>query len=242
MRVVKILTTLLLFSLAFSQPCVVYISGIGCPHCAKVDPVLLKNALEGKVIVIEYEIYRKPENSKIALNYWQKYNVPSYSMGIPFIFFTSSDYLVGDTPILQNLDNYLVKYNSSECLLLDGEKPFNEINLNSLPGKPAIWLKDKIIVKGDSYLSNEIIKKIFEDFESLKNLLKEDSEKCFEYSYGKQCFSQAYLLNDWKIYLLSENQQAENYKERNYFQIILVAVLVVLSIFIYLFLKRKIKK
>lgn len=235
-KILIVLTASLFLSLAFSQPCVIYINGIGCPYCAKVDPILLDYALKGKVIVIEYEIYKKPENSQIALNYWQKYNVPSFSYGIPFVFFSSQEYLVGYAPILQNLESYLLKYNESICLLLDGIKRFEEIDLNSLPGKPSIWYKDMIIVKGNTYLTNEIIRKFFEDLESIKNLLSESSEKCFEYSYGKKCFEKAYSFYDWKIYYLPINESSSNFS--NYFTIILLILIVIIAFVFY----KKFKK
>jgi len=235
----KILIFILLFSLAFSRTCIVYISGIGCPHCAKVDPFIFNNFEKLNLTVIEYEIYKDKENVIVATNYWQKYNIPYY--GVPFIFFDEKNYIVGDEPILKNLEEYSKKFENNECLLLSGKKNFDEIDFNSLPGKPKIFYNNRILVKGKSYLSNEIIKEALNEnisifIEKYKDIIEKNSEKCVEYSFGKKCFSDSILINDWQLFFDTQ----EKIKEENNYLPIIIVLAIILSILIYL--KKKIKK
>jgi glutaredoxin len=238
----KILIFILLFSIAFSRTCVVYISGIGCPHCAKTDPYIFENFERLNLTVIEYEIYREKENAKIAMDYWEKYNIPMYERGVPFIFFDEKNYIVGDYPILENLESYSKKFENNECLLLNGKKKFDEIDFNSLPGKPKIFYNSRILVKGKSYLSNEIIEEALNENISIfigkyKDIIEKNNEKCVEYSFGKKCFSDSILIKDWQLFFGTEEVREEN---KNYLPIIIIVLVLVLSVLIYL--KKKIKK
>ena len=236
----KFLIFIFLFSIAFSRTCIVYISGIGCPHCAKVDPFIFNNFEKLNLTVIEYEIYKDKENVIVATNYWQKYNIPYY--GVPFIFFDEKNYIVGSEPILKNLEEYSKKFENNECLLLNGKKKFDEIDFNSLPGKPKIFYNNRILVKGNSYLSNEIIKEALNEnisifIEKYKDTIEKNNEKCVEYSFGKKCFSDSILIKDWQLFFGTEEVKEEN---KNYLPIIIIVLVLVLSILIYL--KKKIKK
>jgi glutaredoxin len=237
----KFLIFILLFNLAFSRTCVVYITGIGCPHCAKTDPYIFENFEILNLTVIEYEIYREKENAGVAMNYWEKYNIPMYERGIPFIFFDEKNYIVGDYPILKNLESYSKKFENNECLLLNGKKKFDEIDFNSLPGKPKIFYNNRILVKGNSYLSNEIIKEVLNEnlsifIEKYKDIIEKNNEKCVEYSFGKKCFSESILIKDWQLFFGTEEVKKE---DKNYLPIIAIVLAIILSILIYL---KKIKK
>jgi glutaredoxin len=240
----KILIFILLFSLAFSRTCVVYISGIGCPHCAKTDPYIFENFERLNLTIIKYEIYREKENAKIAMDYWKKYNIPMHKRGVPFILFDEKNYIVGSYPILENLEIYSKKFENNECLLLDEKKKFDEIDFNYLPGKPKIFYNNRILVKGKSYLSSEIIKEALNEnisifIEKYKDIIEKNNEKCVEYSFGKKCFSESILINDWQLFFDTQEKKEEKVKEeKNYLLIIVLAI--VLSILIYL--KKKIKK
>jgi glutaredoxin len=238
----KILIFILLFSISFSRTCIVYISGIGCPHCAKTDPYIFENFEKFNLTIIKYEIYREKENAKIAMDYWEKYNIPMYERGVPFIFFDEKNYIVGSYPILENLEIYSKKFENNECLLLDGKKKFDEIDFNSLPGKPKIFYNSRILVKGKSYLSNEIIKEALNEnisifIEKYKDIIEKSNEKCVEYSFGKKCFSGSILIKDWQLFFGTEEVKEEN---KNYLSIIIIVLVLVLSVLIYL--NKKIKK
>jgi len=124
--------------------CAIYFTGIGCPHCAKTDPVILGELpfKKGDLVVIEYEIYRDRENANVMLSYHNTFGTP---LGIPLIIFDSNDYIIGDTPILNRIEEKLSSMNSNPCLLLDGKVSFEEIDLSSLPGKPKIWANSRVL-------------------------------------------------------------------------------------------------
>ena len=66
--------------------CAVYFTGVGCPHCAKTDPVVLEDLLREypNFIVIEYEIYQQGQNAPLLYEYDSKYQS---GLGIPLIIF-----------------------------------------------------------------------------------------------------------------------------------------------------------
>lgn len=130
---------------AADSTCVVYFTGIGCSHCAKVDPVVLEE-LPGKypnLVIIEYEIYQQRENAPIFYRYCENYSIPLDERGIPFALFDKKTRLVGDRPILKNIEKTLEGKKENSCPLIDGKVvSFEELDLSSLPGKPKIWTKD----------------------------------------------------------------------------------------------------
>jgi len=147
-----LVSMLLLISLikavnAESQVCVVYFTGIGCPHCAKADPVVLETLPKEygeNFVVIEYEIYQQRDNVPIFQSYDSVYKT---GLGIPLVIFEKGDYIVGDTPIIQNIrnkiDDYLTK-GGNPCPMIDGSSiPFNEINTGDLPGSPNIIAENR---------------------------------------------------------------------------------------------------
>ena len=122
--------------------CVVYFTGIGCPHCAKADPVVLEESLEKypNLVVIEYEIYQERENAPLLYKYNEVYKS---GLGIPLLIFDKRTYLIGDRPILQSVEKTLEEKEGNPCPLIDGSSaPFGELDLSRLPGKPKIWTKE----------------------------------------------------------------------------------------------------
>jgi len=88
--------------------------GITCPHCKKVDPLIEElKPLYPEIIFNEYEVYSNHDNSTKLNIYFDKYDVPSNQRGVPAVFI-SDQYFIGDTPIIDNLENkikVLMKYN-----------------------------------------------------------------------------------------------------------------------------------
>ncbi len=133
---------------AESQVCIVYFTGIGCPHCAKADPLVLETLPKEygeKFVVIEYEIYQNRDNVPIFQSYDSVYKT---GLGIPLVIFGKDDYIVGDTPMIQNIrnkiDDYLAK-GGNPCPMIDGSSiPFNEINVEDLPGSPKIISENQV--------------------------------------------------------------------------------------------------
>jgi len=139
---------ILLLSLSASRAgyvCAVYFTGIGCPHCAKTDPVVLGSLpLEYQnLVIIEYEIYQQPENAPLIYAYDSYYGS---GLGIPLLIFGEGNYIRGDTPILENVEGVIQGMSENPCPLLSGSVSFEELNLSSLPGKPKIWANGRVLI------------------------------------------------------------------------------------------------
>ncbi len=129
--------------------CVVYFTGIGCPHCAKADPIILKNFLNKypDLVVVEYEIYQQVENAPLNYQASESYQT---TFGIPRIIFGSEDYLVGDQQIINNFSSKVKGLKGNKCALVDGKIiSFSGLDLSSLPGKPKIWNQNRILIKNN---------------------------------------------------------------------------------------------
>lgn len=142
---ILVLFFLIFFSLkpAFSEgqneaTCVIYFTGIGCPHCAQADPVVLEQLPQEypNLMIIEYEIYQERGNAPLLYEY---NNLYGSGLGIPLVIFGQDRFFAGDTPILNNIRQEIEK-GSNPCPLIDGSSvDFEELDLFSLPGKPKIW-------------------------------------------------------------------------------------------------------
>jgi hypothetical protein len=132
--------------------CAIYFTGIGCPHCAQADPVVLEELPKKypNLVIIEYEIYQQSENAPFLDSYCQAYNLPycrpggpSPCCGIPLVIFAKDKIIVGDTPILKNIETILEQEKDNPCPLIDGGPlAFANLDLSSLPGNPKIWMKE----------------------------------------------------------------------------------------------------
>jgi len=143
-----VLMSLLLLSFSASRAgyiCAVYFTGVGCPHCAKTDPVVLGSLpLEyPNLVIIEYEIYQQPENAPFLYAYNSRYGS---GMGIPLLIFGEGNYIRGDTPILENVRGVIQGMSENPCPLILGSVSFEELNLSSLPGKPKIWANGRVLI------------------------------------------------------------------------------------------------
>jgi cytochrome c biogenesis protein CcdA len=142
--------------------CSVYFTGVGCPHCANTDPIVLKELPSEypNFIVIEYEIYQQRENASLIYGYNENYNS---GLGIPLIIFNKEEYIVGDRPILNNVREIIEKSDFNKCSLVNGaSSDFNNLDIVSLPGFPKIWAKDKILLKTGPGGDGELLKKLIE--------------------------------------------------------------------------------
>ncbi len=150
-----LLTTLIITpSLALAQSipsspsdysCFVYFTGVGCPHCARTDPIVLQKNLHAhpNVIVLEYEIYHDTINSPLLTSYNDKYNS---GLGIPLLIINDKQSIIGDNPILRNIEQITEKSNHNPCLLLNKSSSISQLNLDSLPGKPKLWRADRVLL------------------------------------------------------------------------------------------------
>ena len=138
--------------------CAVYFTGIGCPHCARADPVVLSELVNeyNDLVIIEYEIYQEQGNAQLLCGYDSNYDS---GLGFPLIIFSRDKHIIGDIPILQNAEKTINNLSWNPCPLLNGSSvPFSQLDIASLPGKPKIWAKDRILIKTGEGGDNELLK------------------------------------------------------------------------------------
>lgn len=221
---------------AAEKTCVTYFTGIGCPHCAKADPVVLDEKLEGNenLVVIEYEIYQLSQNAPLLEKYDTEYNT---GLGVPLLIFDSKTSLRGDRPIINDIDTNLKSKSGNKCPTLEGKTDFSELDLNSLEGKPKIWTKDRILIKNENRTtSNEILHRLLtEDPESVLNEIenKEIEAKNVPLSGDSVAFDKAAEVNGWEIlWERRENQKENGQSSFNWTGIAMIAVLVLIGLII----------
>jgi len=140
--------------------CLVYFTGVGCPHCAKADPIVLDELFDeyDNLVVIEYEIYQQRENAPLLQQYNSRYNS---GLGIPLVIIDEKIQIIGGTPIIKNIRFTSDKLNSNSCLLLDGSVDFNDLDITTLPSQPKIWVNDRILIKNsDEDSDNKLLKSL----------------------------------------------------------------------------------
>ena len=143
-----------------SYLCAVYFTGIGCPHCAKTDPVVLGKLPQQhkNLIIIEYEIYQLRENAPLLEPYNNAYGA---GLGVPLIIFNKNKYIIGDSPILSGVETALNNLKTNPCPLMNGNmRPFMQLDIVSLPGKPKIWANNRILIKDSPGGDNNVLKKL----------------------------------------------------------------------------------
>ncbi|MFP4097278.1 MAG: hypothetical protein ACLFP8_01230 [Alphaproteobacteria bacterium] len=131
---------------------VIYFTGIGCPHCANTDPVILKDRVRrGGVMVFEYEIYRDNANAPLLMDYRKAYDA---KLAVPQIIVGAGKddvkTIAGDRPVLESFDT-LVALNKGNDIVLPNERiAFDDLSFVKLPYKPKIWFKNRLAVREDS--------------------------------------------------------------------------------------------
>ncbi len=111
---------LLLASFAYAQDektCVYFFYGNGCPHCARVEPLINQLTQRADVEVKQFEIYYDRDNVNLLQQYFNDYNVPENQRGIPVVFIGNT-YLSGDTPILDELEKTIKNEKGAVCPVL----------------------------------------------------------------------------------------------------------------------------
>ena len=150
----------LFIPLAEARICAVYFTGVGCPHCAKTDPVILGDLLKKfpDLIIIEYEIYQQSENAPLLYSFSSQYNT---GLGVPLIIFKENNYIIGDLPILNNIESVIESIETNDCPLIDGSSiSFEKLNLTALPGKPKIWKGERILIYSEGGGNSSLLKEL----------------------------------------------------------------------------------
>ncbi len=189
--------------------CAVYITGVGCPHCAQVDPIILGKLPRDGNIIIEYEIYKQKGNAPLIMEYGGNYNS---GLGIPQIIFSKDKHFRGDKSILKNIPDALKEINSNKCPLKDGSSvAFTELDLTTLPGKPKIWKGERVLIKKDEGGDNAILKELLttEDLSTVLGKIKFRFRVITPFSVaisgGNIYFDNAIELDGWVFQWNSKN-------------------------------------
>jgi len=183
----------------------IYFGGIGCPHCARVAPVLQRKVNEGSLIIIEYEIYKNLANSQALSEYADSY---SLSLGIPQVLFNNESKESGDTPILGKLDQMIEEAEENTIYLANSKSvSFDELNLNDLKRYPTFYSKDRVAIRESlttlSSEQNRMIKNfisanaIEQAIEGLDG--KSRKTERVDYSGGTLTFQNALEINGWLL-------------------------------------------
>jgi len=197
-----VLVFLSLFASAEKETvCMVYFTGVGCPHCAKTDPIVLgelPTQYNGSFIVIEYEIYQHPENARIMAKYVENYGI---GYGVPQMVIGREDAIVGDKPILRHIDDMIKGLNGrgNPCPIITGEKMFSELDLNSIPGKPQIWARNRVLVKNTGQPADDKLLKELVTCEQLDGRLTFVEAFDIPLSGGKIEFNKAAAVGGWTL-------------------------------------------
>ena len=118
-----------------------YFTGIGCPHCANVSPVLHEkvNTTNG-LIMIEYELYKESANARVLSDYSERFG---FNLAIPLVTYEPQLYDLGDDPILKNFDENIGSLKANSVQLAGEEVTWDALNLNDLSGIPKIYSKNR---------------------------------------------------------------------------------------------------
>lgn len=91
-----------------------FFHGDGCPHCAIVQPFIDEMAQKYPDITFnQYEVYHDMDNALLLQEAFEKYDVPANKRGVPVLFLDGT-YFIGDKPIMENLEDELIRLGESE--------------------------------------------------------------------------------------------------------------------------------
>ncbi len=216
----------LLLPASFAQNgkvCGVYFTKIGCPVCAKTDPLILGQWVPTRddAVIIEYVFSGWYEPNAILMG---KYNL-AYATGgaVPLMIKNAEEKWSGipafysNEQILQYAEEFF-EGDKGECLLKDGEVSFEELNLNGLPEKPKIWSGNRLLKRtGEAEIESDFLKQLLfaEDLAgalaTAQYEMKEIKAEPAPYSGGEIPFEQAIEIGDgWVLKLRNKIALPEN--------------------------------
>lgn len=185
---------------AAEKICAVYFTGVGCPNCAATDPVLLTELTNKypELVIIEYEIYEdRASNQDISSQYFESYKEGEIT-GIPFIVFDGENSRMGKYGVEES-EEIISALESNDCPMPDGTSvAFNELDLTTLPGKPKIWTRDRVLIKGWGS-DNEKLKALLteEDIAAALSGITRGSGQEVKLSGGHMAYEESYNVGGW---------------------------------------------
>ncbi len=123
-----------LASFAYAQEnesCIYFFYGKGCSHCAKVMPVLEEiEERNGNIEMHTFEVYQNRSNLVLIQDYFEKYDIDPRYRGVPAVFIGDA-YLIGDTPIINNIDRLIRENQGKGCPTLEEKEATGEVGAKS---------------------------------------------------------------------------------------------------------------
>jgi len=117
---------------AQQETCIYFFYGNGCPHCARVEPFLeeLEQNPLMNVNIEQFEIYGNRSNAQLLDQFFDSYQIPGNSRGVPVVFI-AHNYLVGDKPIIEQLEKLIEDYRGANCPKINGKETTGETGIYS---------------------------------------------------------------------------------------------------------------
>ncbi len=118
---------------AEQSTCVYFFYGDGCQYCARVEPSINNLEIQSQyaVEIHKFEIYNNRSNMVLLNQFFDKYCIQNEDRRIPAVFIGNL-YLIGDKPILENLESTLKNNLGSDCPKLNGQN----VTGTTGPGSP----------------------------------------------------------------------------------------------------------
>ncbi len=101
------------------EKCVYVFYGQGCPHCGEVIEHTEYLKEQYPDLQVEYfEVYLNSTNLGLLTQYFDAFNIPEMSRGVPIVL-VDDVYYLGDKPVIDNLENKLTEYDNLDCPSLE---------------------------------------------------------------------------------------------------------------------------
>ena len=123
-KIIILFSILFIFALnlagAQESTCVYFFYGDGCQHCAKVESQINNLAVQSElpVQVYKFEIYNNRSNIVLLSQYFDAHSIPTSERGVPVVLI-GNNYLIGDKPIIENLNSLIEQNKGAECPSLE---------------------------------------------------------------------------------------------------------------------------
>lgn len=192
--------------------CMYYFTGIGCPHCAKVDPLIFGDWLDEypDLVVVEYELYTHTENIPVFQSFVLENGM---SKAVPNLLMGSNGSVSGDTPILSALPLAMQQRANITAEYGDVFFTLNHCPFAALTGSPQIWHDDRILIKtGPDEADDAFLKELLltdDLYTTLKGTDYEEVEPVpVNFSGGAAEFEHAIQTGNWTLQWNGEELKA----------------------------------
>ena len=136
--------------------CMFYFTGIGCPHCANVDPVIIGEWLDEypDLVIIEYELYKHENNGQVFMTFVNQFGMGS---GVPNLLMGYNGSVSGDTPILNTLPGLMADRENITAQYGEVFWRLETSKLSGLPGDPQIWHDGRILIRNGTEMVDDAV-------------------------------------------------------------------------------------